>query len=374
MEIHSSLYEMAGKLIRLNEGQPILKPNPDSLYNGIRWESLSTFNPAAVWDRKTERFHVLYRAVGNYRNYIGRLGHAIFEYDEQRKRVVLRSRSSQPVFSPEFLNKIGALEYLGLQGKSISIEDARIAEMLLNDERRYWLTAVVIENPCAPQVIRDGEGGGLEKLKSDWRASTLLTEIEIDNGNIVFSENPQDYSIVTPDDMSDKDVVPFPRRILGGIYFEDRRVPVGREEDHSKGEEPCTKMAKLDETTKKLGKAEVLIPVDKSSWWENVKNGAGLPPIYTKDGWLLVYHGVDSINCYRTGVSLHDLNNPRKILQRSKEPILEPEMPWEKVGDVPNVVFATGGAIVNGNLVVFYGGADKVVGAASANLEELLRV
>jgi predicted GH43/DUF377 family glycosyl hydrolase len=92
----------------------------------------------------------------------------------------------------------------------------------------------------------------------------------------------------------------------------------------------------------------------------------------TELGWLVIYHGVDKNLVYRLGVALLDKDDPTKVLNRPKTPILEPEEPWELVGDVPNVVFTCGTAELDDDYLVYYGGADRVIALATANKRELL--
>ena len=109
--------------------------------------------------------------------------------------------------------------------------------------------------------------------------------------------------------------------------------------------------------------------------WDNVKIGIAGPPIETEKGWLLLYHGVGSGengNVYKVGAMLLDYDDPYKILGRSDEPIFEPEEPYEKEGEVPNVVFPCGSVILNDILYTYYGGADKVVGVAAIPVKSLL--
>lgn len=106
--------------------------------------------------------------------------------------------------------------------------------------------------------------------------------------------------------------------------------------------------------------------------WEGRKIGAGPPPIKTEAGWLLIYHGVDPNHVYRARAALLDLEEPWKVIARTPEPILEPEEEYEREGDVPNVVFPEGTAVVGDQLFVFYGAADKVCCVASARLDELI--
>jgi predicted GH43/DUF377 family glycosyl hydrolase len=107
--------------------------------------------------------------------------------------------------------------------------------------------------------------------------------------------------------------------------------------------------------------------------WEELKVGAGPPPIKTTTGWLVIYHGVSRDKVYRAGAALLDLHDPSKIIGRTKTPILEPKEPYEKFGDVSSVVFPTGACVVdNDKLFVYYGGADRVCCLATADLNYLL--
>ena len=106
--------------------------------------------------------------------------------------------------------------------------------------------------------------------------------------------------------------------------------------------------------------------------WENLKIGTGPSPIKTRKGWLLIYHGVSIDRIYRVGAALLDLKDPRQVIARTKQPILQPEKDYEKIGDVNNVVFPTGAVVIDKKVLLYYGGADKVCCMASANLDELI--
>src|SRR6266481_6153765 len=92
----------------------------------------------------------------------------------------------------------------------------------------------------------------------------------------------------------------------------------------------------------------------------------GPPPILTPAGIVLVYNGADDKLVYRTGVAVFDRADPRMVLSRTDEPIFAPEKEWEKVGQVPNVVFVEGMAREGNRWLFYYGGADKCVGVAEA--------
>lgn len=114
--------------------------------------------------------------------------------------------------------------------------------------------------------------------------------------------------------------------------------------------------------------------------------GSGPPPIKTHRGWLHIYHGVAThfaaSNIYQAGVVLLDLENPAKVLGRSKYNILEPREIYELTGQVPNVVFPTGLVSMqpekNGftdddaELMLYYGAADTSVCLAITTARELL--
>ena len=92
----------------------------------------------------------------------------------------------------------------------------------------------------------------------------------------------------------------------------------------------------------------------------------GPPPVLTKDGIVLVYNGADDSLVYRTGIAIFDRKDPRRVLYRSEGPIFQPELDWEKTGQVPNVVFVEGMARQGNHWLFYYGGADKYVGVAKA--------
>ena len=114
-----------------------------------------------------------------------------------------------------------------------------------------------------------------------------------------------------------------------------------------------------------------------ASAWESTKIGSGPPPIETDEGWLLLYHGVNT-SCngmlYAMGAALLDPDEPWRVIARADRYLLAPRELYERVGDVPNVVFPTAAlADESGKrLCIYYGGADTVVGLAFAYVDELV--
>ena len=117
---------------------------------------------------------------------------------------------------------------------------------------------------------------------------------------------------------------------------------------------------------------------DDKSAWQTTKIGPGPVPIETDEGWLLIYHGViNTCNgfVYRMGCALLDIDEPWKVLYRSKNYILAPYETYECVGDVPNVIFpcATLTDADTGRIAIYYGCADTVTGLAFTTADELIR-
>jgi predicted GH43/DUF377 family glycosyl hydrolase len=123
--------------------------------------------------------------------------------------------------------------------------------------------------------------------------------------------------------------------------------------------------------------SEPVVQSRSGPWWDATRIGMGPPPLETEHGWLAVYHGVKqmvSTAIYRVGLMLLDLNDPTRVLRRTPTWILGPDTPYERVGDVPNVVFPSG--LVHdeatGELRLYYGAADTSIAVATARLDEVL--
>ena len=120
--------------------------------------------------------------------------------------------------------------------------------------------------------------------------------------------------------------------------------------------------------------------------WEQLKIGGGTPPVMTRHGWMIVYHGVHELDepsaaahkfCYSAGVMILPRKHPRHLRYRSSEPVLAPDLPGERIGTVANVVFPT--AIdrrddlgLPDRFDVYYGMADDRIGVARLDVPEFL--
>ena len=113
------------------------------------------------------------------------------------------------------------------------------------------------------------------------------------------------------------------------------------------------------------------------SGWQETKIGAGTIPIETDEGWLIFYHGVITMPAglkYSMGAALLDLEKPWKVLYRSKPYLLTAQMPYELMGDTPNVIFPCAALTDSqtGRIAIYYGAADTSVGLAFCKADEVI--
>ncbi|MDD5634593.1 MAG: glycoside hydrolase family 130 protein [Candidatus Omnitrophica bacterium] len=112
------------------------------------------------------------------------------------------------------------------------------------------------------------------------------------------------------------------------------------------------------------------------SGWQSTKIGPGPAPIEIKEGWLLIYHGVwTSCNgyLYYAGGAILDKEKPWKVLYRTKDYLLAPTEIYERVGDVPNVVFPSSAIVEGDKIRLYYGCADTCISMAEASLKDVIK-
>ena len=165
----------------------------------------------------------------------------------------------------------------------------------------------------------------------------------------------------------DRDVILFPEKI-GGRYAMLHRPK------HAKETEFPSIWLKFSDDLLDWERAEDHILIQGRRGTKEEKIGGSTPPILTDRGWLVLYHGVGDggLADYTVWAMLLDRDNPLKVLSRTPEPILEPELPHEREGFYPGCVFPVGNVVKDGVLYVYYGAADKYVGVATCPLVELL--
>ena len=115
----------------------------------------------------------------------------------------------------------------------------------------------------------------------------------------------------------------------------------------------------------------------RTAYWDCHRVGLACQPVETPEGWMIFYHGVRSTTAgaiYRVGMALLDLDAPWKVLRRGDEWVLGPLAPYERIGDVSDVVFPTGVTVhkETDQLNLYYGAADSSVAVATARLSDCM--
>ncbi len=168
----------------------------------------------------------------------------------------------------------------------------------------------------------------------------------------------------------DKNVVFFPRKVNDQYCFFHRILP----------EIQLVKVNNLEDLTKEYWH-DYFLTIDKHvvlspKYGHEISYiGGGCPPIETEAGWVVIYHGVHDVkggHVYTACAALLDLDNPSIELSRLPYALFVPDIDWELVGVVNNVVFPSGTALFGDTLYVYYGAADKLIGTASMSLKELV--
>jgi len=322
---------------------PILEPEPEHW-----WESKATFNPGALYVAR--KVHLVYRAIGD--SDVSVLGYASsidgFHIDE---------RLHEPIYVPrEPFEGAGLIyptptyhqrPYVPIEEEDGYVsgggwggcEDPRLTK--IGD--RVFMTYVAFDGYSPPRVA--------------------LTSIQI-NDFLVKNWQWKKPVLISPPGVVDKNACILPEKIDSKYVIFHRIFPnilIDFVDDLD-----------FDGTTKWL-KGEFKIQ-PRASYWDSRKIGAGAPPIKNKDGWLLIYHSVGERDPgrYKIGAMLLDLKNPTRVLYRSKEPILEPQVWYENEGWKSGVTYPGGAVVIKDRLLVYYGGADRVACVASAKLDELI--
>ena len=125
------------------------------------------------------------------------------------------------------------------------------------------------------------------------------------------------------------------------------------------------------------GKAQLVVPARGGPWWDGMRVGAGIQPLETDDGWLLIYHGVKELAgrpIYRLGAALLDKDQPHILTRRARRWLLGPREQYERTGDAANVIFSCGGFIRGEEVWVYYGAADSCVCLAKGSVPEILQI
>ncbi len=295
---------------------PILLP----LENHV-WENKAVFNPAAV--ELKGKIYIVYRAMGSDDTSV--MGLAISKNGKD-----ILERLEEPIYVPR-----QAFEMKTHPGNS-GCEDPRLTQ--IDDTLYMFYTAYDGVNPPGVAATSIAAGDFL-KRNWNWTYPTIITPVGIDN----------------------KDACLFPEKIKGH-YFVFHRA-----HNHI-----C--LDRVRSANFEMDKIESFTPIvgPRTGMWDSQKVGIAAPPIKTKKGWLLFYHGVSDSSTYRVGAILLALKDPTIVLARTTDFIFEPETDYENNGQVSRVVFPCGIINRGDNIFMYYGGGDSVLGVATASLEGIL--
>ena len=301
-----------------NANNPVLSALQDH-----PWEAKAVFNPAAWYDGK--KVHVLYRAMSEDNTSV--FGYAVFD-----KKLKLVSRNSEPVYVPR-----ESFEEKKNPGGNSGCEDPRITKI----GSRLYMLYTAYDGVNVPRVaissiaVKDFAQGGWH-----WEKPVLIS----------------------PPGFDDKDACLLPEKI-GGRYVIFHRI--GDSIDLA-----FLKELKFTDSNW-LEEHKWLRPRPGS--WDSLKVGIATPPVKTSAGWILFYHGVSvTRHTYRVGAVLLSLKDPEHIIARTEHHLFEPEVSYEREGQINNVVFPCGAVIIGDEVHLFYGGADSVVGIASMKVKALI--
>src|SRR3989338_706769 len=313
---------------------------------GSYWESEAVFNPGAVIHGG--RVHLFYRALGP--DGVSRVGYA-----SSRDGVHFDKRSSHPVYMPETVTESARhrpytsparLAYnTGLYisgGGWGGCEDHRAVKI----NGRVYLTFNIFNGWHSIRVgLTSISESDLEQGRWDWRRFVFLSPPNERHKNWALFSEKIDGQYALLHNLHDDN--PTRVRVEYLDDLEGRIPPFDSPDPH-------------------------LMP-DRELAWHNRTRSVGPPPVKTRYGWLLFYHAMDKSDPgrYKLGALLLDLKDPRKILYRSHYPILEPDE-WYENDWKPGIIYASGAVIKDSTLFIYYGGGDKYIGVASANLDDFV--
>ncbi|TVY03301.1 glycoside hydrolase family 130 protein [Cohnella terricola] len=329
-------------IIKRNEHNPIVMPG------GYEWRKAAVFNPGVI--RVDGKFYMYERAAGSLRPFQTSIG--LLESDDG---VFFTAVKDVPIFKAEMLGYPGG-----------SVEDARVVHM---DGTYYMCYAL---QPYSFDCWPTGTGlpSYYPEHYSEWAdngVEPMITRsgIAVSKDGIHFTP----HSYTTPAEIDDRDNALFPEKIGGRFALLRRPMQYVGEKYGTKS--PGIWISYSDDLLE--WKDPELVAVAENPEWEGTKIGAAATPVKTDRGWLVLYHGVDSQSIYRVGALMLDLEDPRKVIARTRLPIMGPEAYYERIGLVlPNVVFPTANLVVDDMLYIYYGCCDTSIGLATVSVKELV--
>ncbi|MFH1661667.1 MAG: pesticidal protein Cry7Aa [Candidatus Falkowbacteria bacterium] len=333
-------------MIKIKKHGVILKPTRND------FENLSVFNPGIYQDGKD--VHVIYRGLN--KSNISYLGYARLKGPTK-----LVERWDKPFMAPKF------------KYEKFGVEDPRIVKI----KDTFYITYVAHDGKNALIAYAFGKdlfnlkrGGIISPFISYDTVAKWFNDRKLKDKYFFFKSYYKD-NVGKNVKLWDKDGFLFPEKIKGKFALVHRILP-DIQLAYFNNFNQLKNKEYWEDNIKKLHKFVIL---ENAHGFESRNIGGGAPPIKTRVGWLLIYHGVEPMNkgrVYHAGVALLDKNNPKKAIARLPYPLFSPTEDWEKRGHVHNVVFPTGTARFEDRLYIYYGCADKYIAVASVDLKELI--
>ncbi len=346
------------EIFKRAQENPILKPNPAN-----SWESLKLYNPGAIFDGK--KYHLFYRAIGGGSDWHSCIGHALsldginFERLPEPALVPTLDHEVRGLEDPR-LTKIGDTYYMAhatFDGEDVRLQVATSSDLYTWQKHTPALTGWCFSSAGGVYRKFTEDGIIIKEKKGEWSKSGAIFPEKFDGKfRMLFGE----YNIwsASSDD---------------GISWTASRSP--------------------------------FLAARSGDFFDNTFVEMGPPPILTKRGWLILYHGIDQKHCYRLGFLLLDKSDPSQVLYRHPEPIFWPEAHYELSGlidvipggldkllkmdkqeqktyieelrtkhQLPQVIFCCGSVLRENELRIYYGAGDSVICTATADIGEILKL
>ena len=345
------------QVFKRHPANPIVRPG------GYDWRLAVTFNPGVIRD-DDGRFLLYERTAGQLRPF-----HCFIGMLESDDGVRFSHIGTEPVLTPEMAGS-----------RDGSVQDPRVVKI----DGRYLMTYAFRpfawnSSPTGVSVPESWEAT-YDAFDGNSAANRTRTGLAVSTDGRSWKHDRW----LTPADLDDRDVILFPEKIRGRYWMLRRphewvgpkygcdgpSVWITSSPDLETWDEP-TLLARAEQP------------------WEGGRIGGSTPPVRIPEGWLTLYHGVEYVRsipwvrtatgpaanavCYRVGALLLDADDPRTVIARTTDYVMEPTEYYEKHGlYIPNVIFPTGNVVVGDELWIYYGVCDTAISLATAPIASIL--
>lgn len=339
-----------GPFARPAQGNPVITPRPQSTFmdpiehKPVQWEALHTFNPAAIV--RNGKVYVLYRAEDNSGTmqigmHTSRLGMAVSADG------IHFTRRPDPVFYPAEDGQ-KSREWPG------GVEDPRIVErpdgtyvLTYTQWNRVTYSVGIATSTDLEHWTKHGpafltaENGKYADLK--YKSAGIVTRFDATKGRLIAAEINGKY----------------------WMYWGEGAIHLATSED-------CIHWTPVED--KHGDPVELLKP--RAGHFDSTFPETGPPPVLTDKGIVVLYNGKNAEtggdpklgpSAYAAGEALFSADNPAHLITQLAEPVLKPELPYERTGQyAAGTTFAEGLVFFHDKWFFYYGCADSLVAVATA--------